>query len=106
MSYLGWLVLLICALAGGTLFFSVNAIALRIFSRAKLQEAFKERNKESLIDSVTENTEKLFLACSIYRLVLNVCLLMLLLAMFLDTEASDRQFFDYLITFVIAAILF
>jgi len=46
-SYGGLAVLLICFLAGGTLFFSVNAIALRTFSHVKLQEAFKRANKKT-----------------------------------------------------------
>jgi len=51
----GWAVLLICLLAGGTLFFSVNNIALRIFSRAKLLEALKEVNTEQ----AAENLQKM-----------------------------------------------
>ncbi len=41
-------ILLICFLIAGTLLFSVNAQALLIFSRVKLQDAFKEINKQFL----------------------------------------------------------
>ena len=67
MSYAGWAVLLICLLSGLTLFFSVNAIALRTFSLAKIQEALKAKNKkdknhEGFIDKFVEDPEKLILA--------------------------------------------
>ena len=59
MGYIGWSVLLICLFAGGTLFFSVNVVALRTFSYVKLQEAFKAVNKkvnhEVLASQLAEN---------------------------------------------------
>lgn len=106
MSYLGWTILLICLLAGGTLFFSVNTFALRIFSRTRLQDAFENRGKKDLTDGLVKNTEKLVLACSLYRLVLNMCILLLLLAGFATTRQSSPEISDYLATFIIAAIIF
>ena len=105
MGYI-WAVLLICLLAGGTLFFSVNTIALRIFSRVKLQDAFKAANKEDLTDSLAENAEKLVLACSLYRLIANCCILLLLLAAFAAARTGNPQFTDYLLAFIIAAAIF
>ena len=106
MDYVGWAVLLICLLAGGTLFFSVNTIALRIFSRVKLQDAFKTANKEDLTDGLAENAEKLLLACSLYRLIANCCILLLLLAVFATARTGNPQFTDYLLAFIIAAAIF
>lgn len=103
---LGWIVLLICLLAVVTLFFSVNAIALRIFSRAKLQEAFKEANKEDLADTLVENCEKLILSCSLYRLILNMCLILLLLYAIAMVHTSGSQIIDYLLAFIIAVVIF
>jgi len=105
-SNVGWSVLLICLLAGGTLFFSVNVIALRIFSRIKLQEAFKAANKENLTDSLVENAEKLILTCSLYRLIFNMCILLLLLASFSTAHAGNPQISDYVLTFIIAMAIF
>ncbi len=103
MSYIGWVVLLICFLTGGTLFFSVNAIALRIFSRAKLQDAFKAINKESITNGFVKNAEKLVLACSLYRLITNCCILLLLLASVLIARPGNPPAIsDYLVTFIIA----
>ena len=106
MDYVGWAVLLICLLAGGTLFFSVNTVALRIFSRVKLQDAFKAANKEDLTDSLAENAEKLVLACSLYRLIANCCILLLLLAAFAAARTGNPQITDYLLAFIIAAAIF
>ncbi len=101
-----WVVLLICLLAGGALFFSVNAVALRIFSLAKLQDAFKAATKEQLIDSVVQNAEKVFLACSLFRLIANYCILLLLLDVFTGLHEGGPQIRDYLLTFFIAAMIF
>ncbi len=103
---LGWFVLLICLLAGGALFFSVNAIALRIFSRAKLQDAFKAVNKENLADALVENAEKLILTCSLYRLILNMALMLVLLDVITRLHKDGPEIIDYLLTFIIALVIF
>ena len=91
MGSVSWTVLLICFLTGGTLFFSVNVISLRIFSRARLHEAFRATNKEKLAEQLAENSEKLVLACSIYRLILNMCILLLLLVAFMNSRQESSQ---------------
>jgi len=112
-------VLLFCLLAAATLFFSVNALALRTFSRSKLQDAFEEANKKTapkrkkgrlptpdeLTDGLVENSEKLILTCSVYRLIANCCILLLLLAAF-ATAHQGIQLADYLLTFILAAAIF
>ena len=82
MISLGWLVLLVCILSLCTLFFAVNSITLRIFSRAKLQESFKEAGKEDLSEDIVENSEKLTLTCSFYRIIINMLILLLMLTFF------------------------
>ncbi len=110
MSYVGWVVLLICLLTGGTLFFSVNAIALRTFSRVRLQDAFKTANKkrsaEELTERLVENAEGLILTCSLYRLIFNMCILLLLVAVFANSHQAGLQIKDYVLTFVIAMAIF
>ncbi|MHC4070036.1 MAG: hemolysin family protein [Planctomycetota bacterium] len=102
----GWILLVICILAGATLFFSVNAIALRIFSRAKLQDAFKAVNKEERADALVENDEKLILTCSLYRLILNIALMLVLLDVITTVHKDGPKIVDYLLTFVVAAVIF
>ncbi len=111
MSYLGLLLLLICFLSAGTLFFSVNSFALRMFSRARLQDAFKalkkeETKAEELSDSLAEKTEKLILTCGLYRLIFNICIFLLLLAGFTGARQGKLQVGDYLPAFVIAVVIF
>ena len=106
MSYIGWAVLLICLLAGGTLFFSVNAIALRIFSHIKLQQAFKAANRENLVETIVENGERLTLTCAFYRLIFNMCILLLLIAIFAASGAGALKAIDYVLTFIIAMVIF
>ena len=82
MISLGWLVFLLGILSLGTLFFAVNAITLRILSRAKLQESFKEAGKKDLSEDIVENSEKLTLTCSFYRVIINMLILLLMLNFF------------------------
>ncbi len=109
MSYIGWMVLLICLSVIATLFFSVNSITLRIFSRAKLQEAFKKTNKqngsEDLIDQIVANVEKLTLASSFYRFVFNTLTLLLLVAAFVR-PSTELTLGTYMLVFIVAAAIF
>ncbi|MHC4242893.1 MAG: hemolysin family protein [Planctomycetota bacterium] len=113
MGYTGWAVLLICFLASGTLFFSVNAFALRIFSHAKLQDAFRALNKkkypEQLAEQLAEKSEELILTCFFYRLILNVCILLLLVSVFISPQPPAElpaTITSYLFTFIIAMVVF
>ena len=113
MGYVGWAVLLMCLLAGGTLFFSVNAVALRTFSVAKLQDAFKaaKKNSESkdLAEQLAEDSEKLILTCWLLRLVCNMCILLLLVSVFVDPGKARSRFdfaVDSVFAFVIATAIF
>ena len=105
----GWSVLLVCFLACGTIFFSVNAVAVRTFSHAKLQEAFKSAYKKEDIDDIisqlVENTEKLTLTCLLYRLIFNMCILSLLIAL-LTKSGQLNSFLNYLLAFIIAMVIF
>ena len=98
MDEVGWLVLLICLFTGLSLFFSLNNLALRTFSRLKLQEAFKTANKEALVDNFVENVEKLILTCSLFTLLANITILLVLFAL-LATKS-------YILVFIIALLIF
>lgn len=90
----------------GTLFFSVNAVALRIFSAIKLKDAFGARRGEEKhkrhFENLVSNSEKLYLTCSLYRLVFNVCILVTLLAFFRETTPGGMRIADYIKFFVAA----
>ena len=113
MGYVGWAVLFMCLFAGGTLFFAVNAVALRTFSLVKLQEAFKAANKKAdpkdLAERLAENAENLILTCSLFRLTFNMCILLLLVSVFIKPgETGDPRIFStgYLLTFLVAILTF
>ena len=113
MGYVGWAVLLMCLLAGGTLFFSVNAVALRTFSLVKLQEALKAANKNAdskdLAERLGENADKLILTCSLFRLVSNMCILLLLVSVFVDPGQAKSRFefaADSTLAFGVATVIF
>ena len=106
MISVGWAILLVFLMVCGTLFFSVNSIALRIFSRAKLQEAFKLANKENLANDLVDHGERLLLTCSLYRIALNVCILLLLLSVFATARGGSPLIRDYFLTFLVAAAIF
>ncbi len=109
MGFIGWAVLLTCLFVGATLFFSVNAIALRSFSRLRLQEAFKAENGEErpkLVDAVTDNADRLILACSFYRLVFNFCALLLLVAILSTLQNHALTPVSYVLVFFVALAIF
>ena len=113
MGYVGWVVLLTFFLAGGTLFFSVNAVALRTYSMAKLQEAFRAAGKNSdsrkLTDRLAEDTEKLILSCALFRLISNMFILLLLVSLFFSpAQVESRRDFagDCALAFILATIIF
>jgi len=112
-NYAGWAVLLICLLSGGTLFFSVNAIALRIFSLVKLQEAFKaaakKEDSKDLTERFLEKEEELVLTCYLYRLIFNMCLLLVLVAVFTrhsDPSDTSSYAFDLFLAAIVAFVIF
>ncbi len=102
-----------CLLAGGTLFFSVNAVALRTFSMGKLQEAFKAMGKnagsEKLAERLGEDTERLVLSCALFRLISNMFILLLLASLFANPgQAETRLEFarDCTVAFIVATVVF
>jgi putative hemolysin len=108
-GFIGWAVLLICLFVGATLFFSANAIALRVFSRVRLQEAFKTANGEErphLVDKLVENADRLILMCSFYRLVFNFCALLLLVALLSTLQGHVLSVGGYVLVFFVALAIF
>ena len=108
MGFIGWAVVLICLFVGATSFFSVNANALRVFSRLRLQEAFKTANGEErpeLVEKVVQNADRLILACAFYRLVFNIGALLLMVALMgaLHTELNLPA---YAVAFVVSLAIF
>jgi len=99
---------LISLVAGATLFFSVNAIALRTFSLVRLQEAFQAARGEERpdrVERVTANADKLALACAFYRLVFNLGGLLVLVA--LISQLQERfHAATYVLAFAIALAIF
>lgn len=106
MDDVGWSLVLIICLSGATLFFSVNSLALRIFSRVKLQEAFKALKKESRADKVIDSAEKLTWTCSFFRMVSNIAILLVLLTIFVRHPQGTASMGDIVSAVVIALALF
>lgn len=100
MDDVGWSVLLICILAFVSLFFSLNHVALRIFSRVKIAESFKALGKENMVDVFFEHVEKLTLTCSFLRLISNVGVLLVLMIVLPNTVKG------YILFFVLAVLIF
>jgi len=109
-GYIGWTVLLVCFLTGGILFFSVNAFALKIFSRTRLLQVLKatggQADAETLADKIADSAEKLFLTCSLALLLCNISILLLLLGLFAGLDKAELSAEDYVLTFVITAAVF
>lgn len=98
MDDVGWSLLWIGLLSAATLFFSLNNISLRTFSRYKLSEAFKKRGNEQAFEPFLERAEDLTLVCAFFRMVCNVGIIILLLGLF-DSN-------PVLFTFLTSVVLF
>jgi putative hemolysin len=103
----------ICLLAGGTLFVSVNAVALRTFSHGKLQEAFKAARKRDdsrdIIERLIENEDRLILTCALYRLLFNMAILLILVAVLVHPDQSEppgNPVLGYSLTVIAAIAIF
>jgi len=105
-----WSILIILLLVAGTVFFSVNVITLRTFSRLKLQEAFKASKKESDAETLTEQiaaeAETLILTCAVFRLFFNIAILFLLLIIFEQHQEIGLQPAEYIPAIITAVLIF
>ena len=101
------LLIFICAI--GTLFFSVNVVALRTFSLGKLQDALKEKNKknnsEELASYISDKADNFILTCWLFRLIFNICIVMFLVDIFFVLEFSHKVW-SYIFSSAIALLIF
>lgn len=105
MNNVGIWLLAIGILCFVSMFFSIGALALRMFSRVKLQEAFKSRGKESLTDELVQNAEPLGISCAFYRLAANLAIAAVLLAWFVCANGWHITLWEAVPAFVIALVL-
>jgi putative hemolysin len=78
----GWLILSVCILTVVSVFFGLNALALRCFSRLKLQDSFRKAEKESLIDAFMDSAEMLTLTCGLFHIIANTGILLVFIFIF------------------------
>ena len=105
MDEVGWLVIWLIVFVLAALFFSLNSLALRIFSRVRLQDAFRAAGKEKSADELVNNAEKLALVCSFFGIIFNICILFALLRIIVHiTGVFDLR--TGLITFLSVVLLY
>ncbi|MHC4988269.1 MAG: hemolysin family protein [Planctomycetota bacterium] len=78
MDEVGSSILLLCILTLTSLFFTLNGQSLRLFSRVKLQDAFKKAGREDRIEMLIANAEELALTCSSLRVFCNAAIVFIL----------------------------
>ncbi|MFI4912917.1 MAG: hemolysin family protein [Sedimentisphaeraceae bacterium JB056] len=96
MEDVGWLFIQTAVCICFSLFFSANASALRSFSRRKLQEAFKQKDKEEVFEKFTSSSENLLYACKTYRLVFNTLLIIVFVRAFENHGDNSSPMLNYL----------
>ena len=74
----GWSIVLLCMLTPVSLFFTLNGLALRSFSRLKLQDTFRSAGRENVMDDFLEHAEELTLTCGFFRIILNTGIIFIL----------------------------
>ncbi len=88
MDDVGWLWLGLFALAATSLFFSLNHLALRGFSRVKLQEAFKTAGKGDVPPAFLRALDRIMLLCLWAALAADVGVVLLLVHLLSDGPRS------------------
>ncbi len=89
-----------------SLFYSVNTIALRTFSNVHLTEALKKKGKEDRADKISDNKERLILACSLFRFIFNIGILLVLVGFLASFKEGKLVLADYIIALFISIIIF
>ena len=105
MDNVGIWLLTIGVLCFVSMLFSTGAIALRMFSRVKLQEAFKSCGKERLADELVQDAERLGISCAFYRLAANLAIAAALLAWFAYANDWRITLWEAVPAFVISLVL-
>jgi CBS domain containing-hemolysin-like protein len=80
----GWSILLLCILTPISLFFGLNSLSLRSFSRVKIQEAFRQAGKEGVFDTFLEQVESLTIACGAIRVIANTSITFLVIFILIE----------------------
>lgn len=97
MDDVGWSLILLCISTPLLLFFTLNSLALRSFSRMKLQDAFRSSGREHLVNDFLDHTEELILTCGFFRIILNTATIFILIHLF-----ENRHF---ILTFIMTVLL-
>lgn len=97
MDEVGLSLLLLCIFTPLLLFFTLNGLALRSFSRMKLQEAFRDAGREHMVHDFLNHLEELILTCGLFRIVLNTGTIFILINLL-----KQRHF---ILTFVVTVLL-
>lgn len=84
MDDVGWSIVLLCILTPISLFFGLNSLSLRSFSRLKIQEAFRQAGRENLIDDFLAHVEALTIACGSVRVIANTSITFILVFMLIE----------------------
>ncbi len=79
-----WMIILLLFFTASALFFSVNTVALRIFSRVKLHDRFSAMKREKWFEEMINKEEDLTLVCAFLRIVSYIGIVLTLLAVFND----------------------
>ena len=77
------LVAIIFLLTVISLFFKLNCLSLRSFSRVKLQDSFNCADSDSLVDNFADRAESFLLTCSIFRTAANLGILAAIAVIFM-----------------------
>lgn len=95
MDEVGWSILLLVILTPASLFFTLNNLALRSFSRVRLQEAFEKANRPERFDRFIHQEEAFTVVTGSLRLICNVGIIFTVAFLFAHQH--------FLLAFVVAA---
>lgn len=85
-------------------FFSLHKLILQMFSKVRLGDAYKDIDKTSKADEISENQEKMVMVCALYWRMANICIFISLLWTIYKADPTIDPL-DFIYIFLISAII-
>lgn len=95
--------ILLFFLAGATVFFSANSMALRTFSRARLHDTCKQLGKKGLSDRIVKDTNRLIWTCFLFRFI---CVINIFILIYETMDPYRTTKINYLLTATAALLVY
>lgn len=104
MDDVGWCIIVILISSFAAFFFSLHKLALSMFSKVRLCDAYEEAGKSDKTELISQNQERLVLVCSFFLRIANL-ITFISIAFFVFRTGQIPAAADFIIIFALCAVL-